>query len=83
MIIIDVREPHEYQVSHVNGAINLPLSSLERTSDQVLADLDKDTKIVLYCRSGQRSAMALNILRQKGYTNLVNGIHQANVEANH
>jgi len=81
MTIIDVREPNEYKQSHVSGAINLPLSQLDNNWSTILGGLDKDSQIVLYCRSGQRSSMALGKLSQKGFTNLINGINQAKVEA--
>jgi phage shock protein E len=81
-IIIDVCEPIEYKLSHVQGAINIPLRKVD-ISNPNLADIDKDTPIVLYCRSGHRASMALSKLSSLGFTNLTNGINKHNVEANH
>lgn len=79
-LIIDVREPQEYANSHVQGAINLPPSKLTGDLEE-LSDVPKDTEIILYCRTGSRSNVAMHILKTKGYTKLVNGINQGQVEA--
>lgn len=81
-IIIDVREPFEYNMGHVEGAINLPPAAL-MAGAKLLADTPKDTEIVLYCRSGARSNASMHYLRQMGFTNLVNGINQLHVEKNY
>jgi len=81
-LIIDVREPIEYKLSHVKGAINLPLSKLANESPD-LVNINKDTPIILYCRSGTRAGMALSKLRSWGFTNLTNGINKHQVEANY
>lgn len=78
-VIIDVREPEEYAGGHASGALNVPLSKLMR-GPTLVADVAKDAEVILYCRSGNRSEMAMNILRKQGYTNPVNGINQKNVE---
>lgn len=79
-IFIDVREPLEYKMGHVKGAINIPPSELMAGAD-ALKDIPKDTELVLYCLSGSRSNVSMNILREMGYTNLVNGINKRQVEA--
>lgn len=79
-IIIDVREPGEYASGHVDGAINIPPQELMAGS-QKLADVSKDTELILYCISGSRSAMAKNILSMQGYSNIVNGINKQHVQA--
>lgn len=79
-MFIDVREPYEFQTGHVKGAINIPPSELMNGAKQ-LNDVPKDTELVLYCISGSRSNVSMNILRQMGYTNLVNGINRQQVEA--
>lgn len=81
-LIIDVREPAEYSTGHVEGSINIPPSEL-LVGAKVLKDFSKDTPIILYCRSGSRSQVAINLLRQQGFTNLTNGINQQNVEKNY
>lgn len=78
-IIIDVREPYEYAMGHVEGAINLPPAQLMAGAPQ-LADVPKDTELVLYCRSGARSSASMHYLKQLGFTNMINGINQGHVE---
>lgn len=78
-VIIDVREPYEYKEGHVHNAINLPPEALMNGAKE-LSDIPKDSEIVVYCRSGSRSNVAMNILRALGYTNLTNGINQRYVE---
>ena len=77
---IDVREPYEYQMGHVSGAINVPPAAIMSGAKE-LSHLSKDTPLVLYCISGSRSNVSMNILRQLGYTNLTNGINQQQVMA--
>ncbi|MEO8104857.1 MAG: rhodanese-like domain-containing protein [Candidatus Saccharibacteria bacterium] len=79
-MIIDVREPFEFMMGHVRGAINIPPSKLMAGATK-LAGVPKDTELILYCRSGSRSAVSINILQSMGYTNLVNGINQNHVTA--
>lgn len=79
-VFIDVREPLEYKMGHVKGAINLPPAKL-MAGAQEIADLPKDTPLVLYCVSGSRSNSSMHILRQFGYTNLTNGINRQQVES--
>lgn len=80
-IIIDVREPFEYKMGHVKGAINLPPAKLMRGLPDQLADTPKDAEIILYCLSGSRSGASIRILQQYGFTNLVNGINKDHVKA--
>ena len=62
-VFIDVREPEEYASGHVEGALNIPPAQLLSGARQ-LADIPKDTELVLYCRTGSRSAVAENIMIQ-------------------
>ncbi len=78
--IIDVREPAEFRSGHVAGAINIPPSELMNNPAQ-LSTIPKDAAIIVYCLSGSRSNVSMNILRGLGYTNLTNGINQQQVEA--
>ena len=78
-IIVDVREPFEFEKGHVAGALNVPPSQLMQGAKE-LESYSKDTEIVLYCVSGSRSNVSMGILRQLGYTNLVNGVNQRQVE---
>ncbi len=79
-VIIDVREPYEYERGHVEGAINIPPFELMAGASE-LDGVAKDTEIILYCHSGSRSAVSKNILEKMGYTNIVNGINKDFVEA--
>lgn len=79
-IIIDVREPLEYKMGHVKGAINIPPSKLMAGAKK-LDGVPKGTELVLYCVSGSRSNAAMHYLKQLGFTNLVNGINKAHVKA--
>ena len=62
--IIDVREVDEYESGHIKNSINVPLGSL------MTIDLDKNAKIIVYCRSGNRSITAKGMLESFGYTNV-------------
>lgn len=79
-IIIDVREPSEYDRGHVVGAINVPPMSIMQGA-KVLSDVPKDAELILYCVSGSRSNASINILKQLGFTNLVNGVNMQQVRA--
>lgn len=73
--IVDVRTPGEFSGGHVPGAVNLPLGELERN----LKKLGKKNKpIVLYCRSGSRSARAAALLRQRGFSQVLDMKTQGN-----
>lgn len=67
-IIVDVREPDEFAMGHIPGAINLPLGGLAGLAKAHLPD--KDALIYLYCRSGNRSAYGAKDLLAMGYTRL-------------
>ncbi|MEX0779566.1 MAG: rhodanese-like domain-containing protein [Balneolales bacterium] len=67
--VLDVREPHEYEMANINGDL-IPLAELEDRLDEVKAD--KDDEIVVHCRSGKRSAEAVKILQKHGFTNAKN-----------
>lgn len=78
-VIIDVREPFEYNMGHVSGALNIPPAELMAGAKQ-LDNVAKDTELVLYCKTGSRSNVAIQILGQLGFTNLINGINAGHVE---
>ena len=79
-IFIDVREPFEFARDHVDGAINLPPADLMNGAPQ-LANVDKETELVLYCLSGARSNASMHYIKQLGFTNVVNGINKDQVRA--
>ena len=67
--LVDVREEHEYQAAHAAGAVHLSKGVIER--DIETAFPDKDTKLVLYCGGGYRSALATDNLQKMGYRNVI------------
>ena len=66
--LLDVREEYEYQEGHVKGAVNLPLREILSQKDS----LPKDKDIYAYCRSGHRSADAVNFLKSLGFEKVHN-----------
>lgn len=66
--IVDVRTPAEFSAGHVPGAVNIPLSELTNNLKKVGK---KRKPVVVYCRSGSRSAHAANILRQRGFAQVL------------
>lgn len=69
-IIVDVRSPWEFEMDHVHGAKNIPL---EEVAAKVEEFKSFNNPIVLYCRSGNRSGMAVSILKQNGIADAFNG----------
>ena len=61
-LIVDVREPAEYQAGHILGAKNTPLERLGETELK-----RKDKPVIVYCESGERAPKAAAILRKRGY----------------
>lgn len=81
-VIIDVREPFEYGSGHVDGAINVPPAEL-LAGAPALKNIDKNTTLIVYCLSGSRSNASIQILKQMGFTNLINGVNAERVEKNY
>jgi sulfur-carrier protein adenylyltransferase/sulfurtransferase len=72
IFVLDVREPHEYQICNINGYL-IPLGDLPKR----VHELDSSREIIAHCRSGARSAKAVDFLRQAGFKkvhNLAGGI---------
>jgi phage shock protein E len=69
VVVLDVRTPAEFAAGHVPGARNVSHDQLEGR----LAELDgmRDKDVVLYCRSGRRTALAEDVLRKAGFTKLL------------
>ena len=80
-ILIDVREPDEYNAGHALGALNIPVASISKDNKDI-SGLSTDQEIVVYCRSGGRAENARSKLLQLGFTNVVNGINQDQLEHN-
>jgi rhodanese-related sulfurtransferase len=66
-VLVDVREESEFAAGHVKGALHLGKGIIERDIEGVIPD--KDTKLVLYCGGGYRSALVADNLRKMGYAN--------------
>ena len=69
--VVDVREPKEYQASNINNCINIPRGILEFEISKHCEANSLATEIVLYCRTGGRSALAAEALLDLGYSNVV------------
>ena len=66
--LLDVREPHEQSISRIEGAVLIPLGELDQRS----AELPRDKRILVHCKSGGRSARAVSLLRDQGFENVWN-----------
>ncbi len=71
VVLVDVREPNEFSQGAIPGAINVPRGMLEFHADPIspyhLDELSPDRPVVLYCKSGGRSALAADTLQSMGY----------------
>lgn len=68
-VYVDVRTDEEWSEGHVDGAIHVTLADVEAGKTKMLP---KDKELRVYCRSGRRSAQAIEALKKQGFTNLVN-----------
>ena len=68
IVIIDVREESEYETGHLIDSVNIPLGTIEQSITKVVDN--KETSIIVYCKSGVRAIDASKILINKGYTNV-------------
>jgi len=78
--ILDVRQPAEFQLGHIEGSVLIPLDQLPLR----FKELSKDVDIVVACRSGGRSAQAIQFLEHQGFSrlwNLVGGNMQWQAES--
>lgn len=67
--LYDVRTAAEYDVGHIDGAINLDVAAIQEGK---FPDVDKNTAIAVYCRSGRRAGEAKSLLEKEGFTNVTN-----------
>jgi len=67
-LIIDVREPWEFQRGHIRGALNLPLGQLAQSVDRISQERD----VALICAHGTRSLSAHRLLSRLGFTRILN-----------
>jgi len=64
VVYLDVREPNEWNLGHLPGAVHLPRGNLE---SKVEGMIDRSKKVVIYCARGNRSALAALTMQQMGY----------------
>ncbi|TLM97393.1 MAG: rhodanese-like domain-containing protein [Actinobacteria bacterium] len=64
--VVDVRTPSEFQLGHIPGAVNVPVDQIQAQS----ASWDKNATYVIYCASGARSQIAVDLLKAAGFANL-------------
>jgi sulfur-carrier protein adenylyltransferase/sulfurtransferase len=67
IFVLDVREPHEYQIANIGGTL-IPMNQVP----QRLAEIDRNREIVVQCRSGARSQRVAEFLAAQGYPNVKN-----------
>ena len=68
---VDVRSPEEFATGHMPGALNIPVEEIEQRWREL--EPFRQGRIVVYCRTGRRSARAIEFLTQRGFTRLENG----------
>lgn len=69
-VLLDVRSPQEYREGHLENSINLPIYNIEQECEKILPN--KESAIIIYCQTGNRSKRAMQILKKEGYVNLYN-----------
>ncbi|MGZ8456112.1 MAG: rhodanese-like domain-containing protein [Gemmatirosa sp.] len=62
--LLDVREPNEWGLGHIAGAMHIPRGIMEGAIE---TRVPRDQEVVIYCASGNRSALAADVLQQMGY----------------
>src|SRR3954469_18102738 len=67
VVYLDVREPNEWNLGRLPGAVHLPRGNLE---SKVEALIDRSQRVVIYCARGNRSALAALTMKQMGYDNV-------------
>ena len=76
-LIIDVREPYEFDAMRINGSINVPRgileSAVEFDYEETVPELAhaRDKEVIVVCRSGRRSALACLVMQEMGYGNVI------------
>lgn len=70
-VVLDVRSPEEFAAGHVPGAVNVPVAGKGAEAfDKAVEGVDRTTPILVHCRSGVRSAKAMDKLRKMGFADL-------------
>jgi rhodanese-related sulfurtransferase len=68
-VVLDVRTKMEYDVGHYPEALNIPTATLSEQVETMIPE--KETSILVYCNTGQRSRWATDVLKKKGYKNVL------------
>ena len=77
LLLLDIREPYEYEAMHITGSLNVPRGVLETACEwdfeETVAELvnSRDKEVVVACRSGNRSIFACEVMQKLGYKNVV------------
>ena len=66
--LLDVRDISEFESGHLPDAMNIPFN--DGTLESSLASMDKNTRYVVYCRSGNRSSQAVALMKEAGFTDV-------------
>ena len=74
--IVDVRTPEEFSQGSFEGAVNIPLNTVEDNLEQFKGK----EQLVIFCKSGNRSGQAIRILEKNGINGAINGVNQAHLE---
>ena len=76
-LLVDIREPYEFDAMHIKGSINVPRGILETACeynyDETVPELAdaRDQEVIVICRSGNRSVLACNVMQMMGYRNVI------------
>jgi rhodanese-related sulfurtransferase len=68
LVILDVREPHELEISAIDGSLRIPKGQVVNRA----AEIPRDKQVVVQCKTGVRSRDSILMLQDLGFTNLVN-----------
>ena len=66
--LIDVRTPREFDAGHIEGAENIDVQA--SSFRQIISEIPRDEAVIVYCRSGNRSAKAVGIMQELGFENI-------------
>lgn len=67
-VLLDVREPNEFEYCHIDGSVHMPMASVPAR----LTELDRDAQTVVICHHGGRSMQVAMFLKQQGFSNVIN-----------
>ncbi|WP_227818199.1 rhodanese-like domain-containing protein [Nitrogeniibacter aestuarii] len=68
LVLLDVREPNEFEYCHIDGSLHMPMASVPAR----VSELDRDAETVVICHHGGRSMQVAMFLKQQGFSNVIN-----------